>query len=297
MARTAEHESGSAPGERCSAALPFVIESAGIQGDAYRVRGVMNSFGAQHSRRLLHPEPFKRWLAAKPPGASLPMLAQHGLTQGGFATIGQWDDFAFDKNKGMVWSGFLGAGTQLADEARALLSQRLLKQLSLGWITKATKFVRLNDGDLDPEFRRAMEEAGIDEALGFTDWVPVEGSLVDVADDPNALLAARSDPAGAATIAALRAAVDVLRAELTELKAGGGDVLRAALDESLADWLAEFKNAAIDALQSDPDIGDAALGLREDLAERAGSAAGVGSGDQLAALRARLNRFGRKAGR
>lgn len=296
MARTAENQ-GSAPGERCSAALPFVIESAGIQGDTFRVRGVMNSFGAQHSRRLLHPAAFKKWLAAKSPDATLPMLAQHGNVMGGFATVGQWDQFAFDPKRGMIWGGYVGKGTQLTDEARALLSQRLLKQLSVGWITRQARYVRLTDADLDPELRRAMEESHIDEAQAFLDWYPVEGSLVDVADDPNALLAARSEAGATATIAALRADVDAVRAELAEFKTGGGNVLWAALDEALADWVAEFKNAAINALQSDLDIGDAATGLREDLAEvRTGSAAGAESGD-FATLRSRLARFGKKAGR
>ena len=91
----------------------------------------------------------------------------------------------------------------LASQARTLLEQRILRQLSVGWISRQTRWVTSKDADLDPHVKEALADAGVDEALAFMDWYPVEGSVVDVADDPAARLAASAGGATAAAIAAV----------------------------------------------------------------------------------------------
>lgn len=173
----------------------FAIETAGIDAETqqYRLRGWMNTFRVTHSRRLLHPRGFQNWLARSSGTPTLPMLANHGCDVGGFGTIGKWDRFEFHEGKGMLWSGYVGQGTPAADQARALLGQGILDQLSVGWVPLEAQYVSLTDTDLDPLIKQAMEEAGVDEVRAYLDWYPIEGSIVDVADDPGARIAARLD--------------------------------------------------------------------------------------------------------
>jgi len=184
------------------AALPFTIETAAAdEAGRFRVSGVMNSFRATHSGRILHPRGFEAWLKREP-GATLPMLANHGFISGGFATIGVWDRFERVQG-GMRWSGYLANAVPLATEARALLEQGVLRQLSVGWVTRQARWVTLQDADLEPQIKAALLEGGLVEARVFMDWYPVEGSIVDVADDPAARIAAGlSDPAAVEALAA-----------------------------------------------------------------------------------------------
>jgi hypothetical protein len=185
------------------AALGFEIETAAAdEAGHFRVTGVMNSFGVMHSGRILHPRGFEAWLK-RSPNATLPMLANHGSSDG-FATIGVWDSFQrVPGNKGMRWSGYLAKDVPLADQARTLLQQRILRQLSLGWITRQSAWVTLKDTDLDEHFRQALTAGGVGEALGVFDWYPIEGSVVDVADDPAARMAAGAGTAAAEATAAV----------------------------------------------------------------------------------------------
>lgn len=287
------------PGEVLRAAFPFQVESAALdESGKFRVTGVMNSFKVTHSRRILQPRGFENWLK-RSPKATLPMLANHGFDIGGFASIGVWDRFERAKGAGMVWSGYLGENIPLADQARALLEQKILRQLSVGWIARQQRWVRKDDTDLDPHIKQAMEEAGADEVLAFLDWYPVEGSIVDVGDDPEARIAARANAAAVeAALAPLRREVERLGAEVERLAdAGGGGepaALLATLRAHSTEFLEDLKDAAVEALVNTPTLVAAGRALREDL-EDLSAEESDNDADALAPLRERVARFGKKS--
>ncbi len=269
----------------------FALESAGIEptSNQFRIRGWMNTFGVTHSRRLLHPRGFQNWLARTGGQATLPMLANHGVDVGGFATIGKWDRFEFHPGRGMLWSGFVAAGTPAADQARALLAQGILDQLSVGWVPVQSRYVTLKDADLDPLLKEAMEAAGVDEVRAFLDWYPIEGSIVDVADDPGARIAARLDALEerlAAALdgewrsgrgaAALEARLVDVAAALEAWKQKPLEVDLSGLKTVFEQFLSAFRVDALEALEAiaaDPRAEYAAALLAEDA-----DAAGGGDG-------------------
>lgn len=216
----------------CRAAMPFEVETAGLDGGGqFRISGIMNSFGVTHSGRLLHPRGFENWLK-RSPGVTLPMLANHGDGPG-FATIGVWDGFT-RTSQGMRWSGYVAEGVPLADQARTLLEQRVLRQLSVGWITRPGRWVKSSDTDLDPHVQQVLEESGADEALVYLDWYPVEGSIVDVGDDPAARLAAGAGGAAAAVAESLAAVNKLIEGFIEGLDQRLADLIETRL-QSLAD--------------------------------------------------------------
>jgi hypothetical protein len=292
------------PGEVLRAAFPFEIQTAALDDSGkFRVTGIMNSFKVTHSRRILHPRGFEKWLKRNPK-ATLPMLANHGFDIGGFASIGVWDRFERVKGGGMLWSGYLGENIPLADQARALLEQKILRQLSVGWISRQQRYVRSDDTDLDPHFKQAMEEAGADEALAFLDWYPVEGSIVDVGDDPEARIAAKANAAAVeAALAPLRQEIAELRGQLERLSAAGGGGEPAALLATLrthsTEFLEDLRDAAVEVLQTDPRLIAAGQVFKEDLDAILEDLTDEdkekdNDGDGLAGLRERVARFGDK---
>jgi len=234
-----------------------------------RITGVVHSFGATYSRRLLHPQGFINWMKRNPK-AQLPMLAAHGYhgTDAVYSTIGQWDSFSYHKNRGAVWSGWIGQGTKLQEESRALVKQKLLTQLSWGWWPRRQQRVHIGDEDLDPHFKRIMEENEWDDALAFTEFDLCEASLVDIADDPGARLAARVGVAGVERLDTIEQRVAQLGQRLDRLSAAGGSsdtaALVASLREHSAEWFDDFRDAVIELLASDEAIHAAARDLREE---------------------------------
>jgi hypothetical protein len=182
--------------------LPFAIdEEASFQGEdggAFRISGWMNTFRVTSSGRMLDPRDFERWLqshAGETP--TLPMLINHGFTVEGIATIGLWDAFEFDPNRGMRWSGFVAEGTPLAEQTRVLLRQKALRQLSVRVNPSAKRrTVTADERDLPDNIRNAIEASGLEGVLLFQEWFPMEGSVVDVADDVGARIAASVRPEG-----------------------------------------------------------------------------------------------------
>lgn len=246
-------------------AFAFEIERAEIGDDgAFLVRGVMNSFRPMRSRRILHPQGYIEWLE-RSPGARLPMLANHGYGGGGaYAVIGTWDEFSYDPARGAVWGGTVGSGTALCDEARTLLSQGLLRGLSWGWCPLApARWVTLKDADLDAHFRAVMEADGVDECYACWRYEPVEGSIVDVADDRLGLLAARQAAADADALAAIGARVDEigvavrsLAVSLTGARLATGDALDSQIAEimrRMTDGMETRLAQMIEAHMMDPD--------------------------------------------
>lgn len=250
--------------DRHSATMPFAIERAGLDESTgqYRVSGIMNSFRVMSSGRLLHPAGFQKWRAASPQ-ATLPMYANHAWgKQADFASIGRWDGFEFTE-RGMLWHGWVGEGTPLADQARTLLKQRLLDQLSLDWEGQA-RVVHRDAPDVDEYVAAALDSAGAKSARVFFDWEPFGGSLVDAADDAHARLVAGPEHED----------LDTLRREVAELRAvietarGSAEVaaVMAGLGEAFTDWVQRFQLAALEALESG-EVRDAAAiapGLAED---------------------------------
>ena len=279
----------------------FQIETAGPDPESqqYRVRGWMNTFAVTHSRRLLHPRGFQNWLTRTGGKQRLPMLANHGLDVGGFASIGKWDRFEFHEGKGMLWSGYIGQGTPAADQARTLLDQRILDQLSVGWVPLQARLVTLKDADLDPLVKAAMEEAGVEEVRAYLDWYPVEGSVVDVADDPGARIAARLEaleerleralPAGGrdGESAELMAAVRALAERVETLAKRPVEVDSSGLRTMFKEFLEAFKADALEvfeAVAADPhaDYAAALLAADADATDGACGAHGGGAAPQPA---------------
>ena len=265
--------------------VPMEVEHAALDKQGrFRITGIMNSFEVTRSRRILHPRGFVNWLKTHR-GATLPMLANHGVGVNGFATIGRWDQFDYIEGRGMRWSGWVVKGTKLADDARTLLSQKALTDLSVGWQTVLARWVRRGDAEIDPYIKGAMERADEHEVLAFLNWYPVEGSPVDVGDDLGARLAARTQ--------------EGLESQ-AQLDGVGGPVLAmvgAALQEAKAEFAEQFKSELIELLSSDEVLIDVAAALRHDVEQLrvAGLIPGeVSDDEQLAGLRAKLDSFGKK---
>jgi hypothetical protein len=247
-------------------ALPCELQALGEDDQGrLRVRGVLHSFGPTYSRRLLHPNGFANWLKRNP-GAKLPMLAQHGLQHSAaYSTVGEWDKIQLAGGKA-VWEGWIGQGTELQAETRSLVKQGLIKQLSWGWITIKTAWVSVNDKDLDPHFGKILKENDWPEAKAFIEYDLVEGSVVDIADDPGAKLAA-GRMAIETAVAPLKAEVEELRARVERMSAGRESPELAGtlevIGETFESFLSRWQDRAIELLQGDALIGDAADEFRE----------------------------------
>ena len=280
-----DHETGTGNGEILRAAVPASIEKAAEQDGKFRIRGVANTFTLMHSGRVFAPTAFDRWLK-RTGSVRLPLLLNHGVAVNGPATIGGVDGVTADQKRGLLFNGWVAEGTQNANDARALISQAALRSVSIGWVPRRTYWVRRNNADIEPWLVEQMDASGVDEAHVCGEADLVEISVVDVADDPGAILAARAD---AAALAELRQEVAGLRAEVAAIKAAGGvDVagLQAALAEQLDSFLDDFKLAAVEALMHDPEIVEGARAAHEDLAAdlQDSREASTGNDDDLSAL-------------
>lgn len=284
------------------AAFQFQIETAAEGADGrFRISGIMNSFGVTHSRRVLCAAPFEAWCNQNPK-ATLPMLANHGEVAG-FGTIGIWDGFERVPG-GMRWTGYLAKGVPLADQARMLLEQNVLRQLSVGWVSRQARYVSVKDKDLDPELQQALADAAVDEALAYIDWYPVEGSIVDVGDDPRARVAAELevrefDYSGLATQLGANLAPALNEMVSTAVRTALDERLKAAADDiesRVADLVAahlatmdpEHACCAADAeTEADDDAADVDAGVSAPASQDSGAAA-LPDANRLAQLTARL---------
>jgi phage head maturation protease len=186
-----EHETSTVDRSAVEALAPrgsfaFEIADATQDGDKLRIKGFANSFRPMRSGRVLLPKPYIKWAKAR--GRTLPMLAQHGMVTG-FASIGRWDSFAYDEKRGALFGGWIGTGTQLQADARSLVQQGALSTLSWGWTNKQSRWVTIDDKDIDADLKTKMEEDDVRECYCFVDYDIVETSLVDVPDDSRSTLA------------------------------------------------------------------------------------------------------------
>lgn len=200
---------------RCKATFQGKIASTAKDGNKLRIVVAMSSFDLMYSGRLMHPDGYREWVKSLPPGATLPMMAKHGVNTGGsFASVGKWDRFEYDENRGAIWHGWVGAATQLARDTQDLLQEGTLDQFSWGWDPKYARFTTMRDKDLDPYVRDVLEKNSAEECYTFFRYAPYEGSAVDVADDPGARRVAEfGESAGE-----LLEAVEALRSEVAELR-------------------------------------------------------------------------------
>lgn len=194
----------------------FEIAEMTEDGDKLRVKGFANSFRPMRSGRVLSPKPYIKW--AKGKGRTLTMLANHGYVPG-FGSIGQWNAFSYDERRGALMEGFIGSGTSLMNEARTLVKQGILRNISVGWTARQARWITVDDKDIDAHFKTVMEEDGVRECYAFIDYELVEASLVDVPDDPRATLAGN-----------------------TQLQMANGELLRALAE--LRACIAKFTNPA-----------------------------------------------------
>ncbi len=226
--------------------LTATLEAAAADGDVRRVRGVANTFKLMRSGRLIHPHAFDKQF--KGGAVQVPLLAQHRQPTG-FASIGRVERVTRDAQRGLVFEATLAKGVELADQAWSLIKQGALSGVSIGW-TGSAKWARRGDVDLDQYVRAALDEAGADEALVFAQAELSEISLVDVGDDPGARLAARQQ----AELGELQREVAQLRRELAEIRQAGATpevaALRAGLDEMFEAWLADFRAACFEIVES-----------------------------------------------
>ena len=241
-------------------AVPFSLDFAGPAGGdsgEFRIGGWMNTFQVTSSGRLLDHRSFEAWLKrvrASGGDATVPMLANHGKLGNGdeFRSIGIWDTFKLDPKRGMFWEGYVAQGTPLADQARVLLEQRVLRQLSVRVSgTTTVRYVNQASSDLPPEIKAAVEASGLSEVALYQNWSPMEGSIVDVADDVAARIAASADGGDARSFSAIRERLDDLEGRFGRLSRVSGQVDVAALIEGVEERLEEALERFSDAL-SDP---------------------------------------------
>lgn len=180
----------------CRAEFPVEIDyaalelgSAGGEGER-KIRGVANTFRVMSSGRIIHPSAAVQFLKANP-NAQVPLLAQHGEVRD-FATIGKVTKLAVDPKRGLTFEALVATDTDLAEQAWALIQQRMLASVSIGWQSRQSRFVREGDADLDAHLAAEMKRAGVKEALAFLQINLLEISLVDVPDDAGARLGAKS---------------------------------------------------------------------------------------------------------
>lgn len=210
------------------------LEIAASDGQQFRIRGYANTFGLMRSGRLIHRNALDNWLRenSKP---DLALLANHGYVGQTYASLGRVDVLRVDPEKGLYFEAWVAQGTPATDETRALIEQRVLRALSLGWASKQARFITLQDRDLDPWIGDQLRAAGQTDALVFLEIEPVEISVVDVPDDAGAKLAASEQ-------AAVRAALEPYIAELRRER----DAERAAFREMIAEFWKAGENSLIE---------------------------------------------------
>lgn len=234
------------------------FETAGWDPATRRIRDWANTFTVMRSGRLIHPTAADGWLAGQKKGLSLALLAPHGYGAGPFATIGKVDVLRVDPRRGLYFEAVRASGTEAADQAATLIGQGMLTSVSLGWIARKGKIVRMNDADLDPWIGQQLRLAGVNEAYVHYEIEPVEISLVDVGDDPGARLAASLRSAVAGELADLRSAVAAVRAMLERLTEPGATevaTVRAAIDAEIRSAGALIENALYEAVEAAADSG------------------------------------------
>ncbi len=154
-----------------------------------RIKGLANTFGVMRSRRVLLPSAFNDWLAGNNGNVNINLLANHGFVPG-FASIGKVETMRVT-NKGLQFEGFIGKGTVLMDEAATLVESKILDSFSLGWMSNQSRVVSREDSDLDPHLKKLFSQnKELTHLWAFFRVEVVELSLVDVADDRGAKLAA-----------------------------------------------------------------------------------------------------------
>lgn len=173
----------------------LTCEAAADQQDGkLRVSGVANSLRVTRSGRLIMPEAVQQFLRDNPT-IDLPLMAQHGHTRQTFATIGRIDGMSLDPQRGLVFRGWVGNETDLQREARALIGQGAITQLSIGWICEydRIKTYQRDEPDLPEWIAAEMDRTRRTRIWAFFQAEIYELSAVDTPDDPGARLAADLD--------------------------------------------------------------------------------------------------------
>lgn len=259
MRGTDANASSGAPVERLSAAARIEIAESGAGRRA--IRGIANTFRLMRSGRLIHPAAVETWLERRDEKRPVPLLAQHGYADG-FTRIGQVTALHADRKLGLVFEAVLAEGIGLADDAWTLIRQGMAPAVSIGW-SGQPRLVRDDEPELDAWVGEQLRRSGRREAwVFFSIDELVEISLVDVGDDADARLAARAQ---AAEVSGLRQELAALRAEVAQLRAAGGGAetaaIAAGLRETFAEFLEDWKEAALQLLADDALIGEAAADL------------------------------------
>lgn len=272
----------------------FEIAEMTEDGDKLRVKGYANSFRPMRSGRVLSPKPYIKW--AKGKGRTLTMLANHGYVPG-FGSIGQWNAFSYDEKRGALMEGFIGSGTSLMNEARTLVKQGILRNISVGWTARQARWITIDDKDIDAHFKTVMEEDGVRECYAFIDYELVEASLVDVPDDPRATLAANTQWQMAngellRALADLRASISAIQHASPEKATDGNEVadtiqkiIRETVRAEIQAALPEMTRAALELASDiaiDPHADYGAALLDAELSDSADKCRGHGSAGQPA---------------
>lgn len=246
------------PPERELMSLALEVSAAPASGEGRKIKGYANTFRVMRSGRVILPSAADAWLQSAG-NVERPLLAQHGMV-GGFATIGKVTKFRVDRSRGLYFEGELASDLPLADEAWALVQQGMLKQISLGWWPLQARWVRADDSDLDPWLKKVMKEANVSECYAHMQIEVAEVSIVDLADDRGAFLAAAG---GAAAVAELAAGIRDIRGRLDKLHELRGEdkdgqplgetlaaIVRAQVKQELDAFLPELRKAALEVLES-----------------------------------------------
>lgn len=239
-----------AAGERFRDRVPFGIELAATdtRTGARRIRGVANTGNVMRSGRMIHPDAMRDF-ESRHAGGTMPLLAQHGESGAAtFATIGQVDRIKADPQRGLLFEATLAEGVQAADDAWALVKQGMLKTVSIGWTSREARHVSVNDRTIDDVTKQRLTDAGVSEAMVYFALDVVEISLVDVPDDPGAVLIGRDGTLSGRGMVELAADVRSLRTEIAALRQERAS-LKAEFGELVADLWAQGEDRLIQAVQ------------------------------------------------
>lgn len=251
--------------ERSITSLPsretfeFAVERGSDGSGPRRIRGVANSFKVMRSGRMLHPKGAADSLARRV-ATPMPLLAQHGYVPG-FSTIGTVTSLKLDSKRGLLFEATLSEGNEWAEQAWSLIQQGHLRQLSVGWTSRHARWITVDDQDIDQHVKESLTEAGVREAYVFMAYDFIEVSVVDVPDDPNAVMGARAGANGSHDIAALDARIGRIEAAISKMSDQFGAFLEqwgaAAIDhmETVLVNFVEADEYGAALLDADTDVG------------------------------------------
>lgn len=170
---------------KCYAAFETSVETQTTDDKEFRIRGVANTFRVMNSGTMIHPSALDEYFAANPQ-PKLKLMINHGAKKGGdLKSIGVVDELKVTE-RGLEFSAFIINGTTAANEARELIKHGVVDRVSLGWMVPKSAIKHVAGFSTDPIVAARFRESGRSKIEVHYKIRPVEVSLVDSPDDPDA---------------------------------------------------------------------------------------------------------------